>query len=274
MSDLLRSAPLLDIENATVYRGGSRILDNINIHIADGEHVAIVGPNGSGKSTLIKLITKQLYPYAGKGENAKVEIFGRDRWDIFELRSHLGILSNDLQQDYTSDDSLIAADVVISGFFASRGIPGHRKVTDDMISAAEKALKLAGGETLTNRKLAELSTGEARRVLIARALVTDPRALMLDEPTAGLDIIARRHFLQSIRTIAEHHKTVLLVTHHVEEIIPDGKVFRDGPKNELLTETVLTDLYEEPISVYQQGPFFSATSVTLDPLPRRAGAGG
>jgi iron complex transport system ATP-binding protein len=267
MNEFLSQVPLLHVQNASVYRDGNRILNNICLSVGDGENVAIVGPNGSGKSTLIKLITKQLYPFAGKDEKPLVEVFGRERWDVFELRSKLGILSNDIQQDFTSDGSLEAIDSVISGFFASKGVAAHQKVTQEMIDAAQKALALAGAAHLANRKMAQLSTGEARRVMIARTLVSDPRAVILDEPTSGLDIASRRRFLHTIRHITHHHKTVILVTHHVEEIIPEinrvilmkaGQIFRDGTKDELLTSETLSELFDENIQLRRAGGYYSA----------------
>jgi len=258
---------MLNIENATVVRGGKVILDNLSLSIADGEHIAIIGPNGSGKSTLIKLITRELYPLAGAGQNPVVELFGRDRWDVFELRSQLGILSADLHKSFTDDEGLEPLDVVLSGFFASKGVAGHQKVTSEMIDAARRAVTLAGADHLMAKLMHEMSTGEARRVLIARTLVAGPRAVILDEPTAGLDIASRRHFLHSIRSLTHHNKTLILVTHHVEEIIPeidrivlmkDGLIFKDGKKADVLSSRNLSELFNEPIELRESGGFYSA----------------
>ena len=282
MSDTIYSRPLIHVLGATVYRGNQIALNNVSLTISEGEHTAIIGPNGSGKSTLIKLITKQLYPLAGKDQHPVVEIFGRERWDVFELRSMLGILSNDLHQQFTSDDSVDVIEAVISGFFASKGVAQHQKVTSDMVAMAHASLKVAGGTSLIGRVLSQLSTGEARRVLIARALVSNPRAVILDEPTAGLDIVARRHFLHSIQQITRHDKTVLLVTHHVEEIIPEikrviliknGRIFRDGSKDDILTSSILSELFDEPIELRRSGEFYSAEIESLPSDTRHRGGG-
>jgi iron complex transport system ATP-binding protein len=258
---------LIDIRDASVVRSGKIILDNISLQIATGEHVAIVGPNGSGKSTLIKLITREIYPLAGKGLQPVIALFGNERWDVFELRTRLGILSNDLHQNFVADEALLAIDVVLSGYFASKGVPTHKTITSEMVQTAHRALELAGASHLTNRTMFTLSTGEARRVLIARALVPDPLALILDEPTAGLDLAARRRFLNAVRNITRHNKTVLLVTHHVEEIIPeiervilvkDGKVFRDGSKSSVLTSSNLSALFDENICLRKSGEYYAA----------------
>ena len=235
-------APLLEIDNASVMQGDRRILDGLSLRIRAGEHAAILGPNGSGKSTLVKLIARQLYPLARDGGEHTVRIFGRDRWNITELRSLLGIVSPALQHDFTTDTPLEVVDAVISGFFAARGLARHHVVTGAMRTRASEALELAGATHLVGREMASLSTGEARRVLIARALVHRPRALLLDEPCAGLDLASRRRFLESLRGLAQGQTTLLLVTHHVEEIVPeidrvillrDGQILQDGPKTSI-----------------------------------------
>lgn len=259
--------PLLHINSATLVKGGTRILEDLSLTIAPGEHTAIVGPNGSGKSSLIRLITRQHYPLAGADSKPKITIFGRDRWDIFELRSLLGIVSADLHQTFVNDGDLTGLEVVLSGFFASQGLATHHRVTPAMRDRAQEALDLMEAARLADKPMAHMSTGEARRVLIARALVPDPRALLLDEPTTGLDLIARRRFLHSLRRIAQQGKTLILVTHHVEEILPEigrvvlmqgGKVFRDGPTQDVVTTATLTALFGSPIDVRQANGYYSA----------------
>ena len=258
---------LLKIDGATVVKGGVRILDNLRLEIAPGEHTAILGPNGSGKSSLIKLLTRQDYPLAGEDGRPKVTIFGRGRWDIFALRTLLGIVSADLHQTFVGDGDLRGLEVVLSGFFAGQGLARHHAVTPELRHRAWEALRIVEAAHLAEKPMAQMSTGEARRVLIARALVPDPRALLLDEPTTGLDIIARRRFLETLRRIAQQGKTIILVTHHAEEILPEmgrvilmqaGKVFRDGPKQNVLTSANLTALYQAPIEVTERDGWYAA----------------
>ena len=259
--------PLLKIVNATVVKNGTRVLDDLSLEIASGEHTAIFGPNGSGKSSLIKLITRQYYPLAKPSGEPSVSIFGRVRWDIFSLRKQLGIVSADVQQGFVSDLDLTGRDVVLSGFFAGHGLAAHHCVTPHMEARAEAALELAQAAFLGDKPMAWMSTGEARRILIARALGPDPKALLLDEPTAGLDLSARRRFLETLRGIAGAGKTTLLVTHHAEEIFPEigrvillrqGKVFRDGPTADVLTSANLSALFGEAIQVRCRGGVYSA----------------
>ncbi len=259
--------PLLRIDHATLVKGGTRILDDLSLTVAEGQHTAIVGPNGSGKSSLIKLITRQHYPLAGEDGRPKIALFGRDRWDVFALRTLLGIVSADLHQTFVNDGALSGLEVILSGFFASQGLARHHAVTPIMRERARKALDLMEAAQLADKPMAQMSTGEARRILIARALVHDPRALLLDEPTTGLDLIARRRFLETLRRIAQQGKTIILVTHHVEEILPEigrvvlmrgGAVFRDGPKESVLTAQNLTALFDAPVSVHTEAGYYAA----------------
>jgi len=263
------TVPLLDIHEASVQRGERLILDRLSLRLVAGQHTAILGANGSGKSTLIRLIARQLYPLAREDGQPTIRIFGRDRWNVSELRSLIGIVSPAVQGDYTSEEPpLEVFDAVVSGFFAARGLWVDHHVTEAMRERALEALDQAQASSLVGRDMASLSTGEARRVLIARALVHRPRALLLDEPSTGLDPASRRRFLETLRRLAQHGVTLLLVTHHVEEILPeidhvvvlrDGQVLRQGNKASVLTDDLLTAAFDMPIRVEPQGAYFHAT---------------
>lgn len=261
------ATPLLDIHNATVIRGDRMLIDLPDLAIAQGQHTAILGPNGSGKSTLVKLITRQLYPLARENGSSHVRIYGRERWHVSELRKLLGIVSPALQLDYTSETPLEVFDAVVSSFFAARGLGLDHQVTPGMRERAMEALQLIGADHLVGREMASLSTGEARRVLIARALAHQPRALLLDEPCAGLDPAARRHFLETLRGLARHGTTLLLVTHHIEEILPEidhvvllqqGRLFADGNKQQLLRSDILSGLFGMGVSVDRRDGYYTA----------------
>ena len=258
---------LLQIDQASVMQGERLVLDRLSLCIAAHQHTAILGPNGSGKSSLVKLVTRQLYPLAQGQGVASVRIFGHERWAVAELRRLIGIISPSVQLDYTSDTPVEVFDAVVSAFFAARGLTRQHRVTESMRESAHEALAQVGAAHLGGRAMVTLSTGEARRVMIARALVHRPRALLLDEPCSGLDIASRRHFLDSLRVLAQGGTTLLLVTHHVEEILPEidnvlllreGRVLQQGCKADTLTDAALSETFGLPVQVSRHGDYYAA----------------
>jgi len=241
-------------------RGAKRALDSLTFSIAQGEHVAILGPNGSGKSTLIKAITRECYPVQGSG----LRILGQDRWNVFDLRVQLGIVSNDLAQTCARD--IKGREAVLSGFFSSIGLMPYHEVTPEMEKKADEVLELLEVPHLADRWMDEVSSGEARRILIGRALVHDPRALVLDEPTTSLDLRATWEVHEILRKLARSGITIVMVTHHLPDLIPEigraillkqGRVFHDGPRAESLSQPMLAQLFDMPPEV------FSAVSSSL-----------
>lgn len=199
-----------------------------------------------------------------------MQIFGSTRWNIFELRSRLGIISADLHHRFingNSAGSITGERAVLSGFFATQGIVRQELVTAAMRRKAIEALARMEARHLEAKTLDEMSSGEARRVLIARALVSDPQALILDEPTTGLDMVARHRFMTLVSRIARAGTTIVLVTHHVEEIIPevehvillkDGRVACAGPKRSTLTPANLSRLFDAPIALHEADGYYHA----------------
>jgi iron complex transport system ATP-binding protein len=257
---------LVDFRHVTVLRGDSRngappALDDVSLKIDQGEHVCILGPNGCGKSTLIKTITRELYPQQREG--TFVSILGRERWDIFELRNFLGIVSPDALASRAGE--VTGRDVVISGFFSSvRVFPHHRPLAEH-IRLAEEALSRLGVAHLADRPLAQMSSGEAKRALIARALTHAPETLLLDEPSNALDIAAQLQLRDTLRDLAKSGLAIVLVTHHVSEIIPEiarvillknGRIVADGEKSATLTSRSLTELFGVPVEVTSRDGYF------------------
>src|SRR6202049_4658188 len=252
---------LLDLQNVSVMRGQKVVLENFSLRIRGDEHVAILGPNGCGKSTLIKTITRECYPVAREGSS--VSILGRERWNIFELRSLLGIVSPDLLASCTTDAT--GRDVVLSGFFSSTRIFPHHHPDPEHLARAETTLARLGIAHLAHRAVSQMSSGEAKRTLIARALVHDPQALLFDEPSNALDIAAQFQLRDTMRKLAQSGLGVLLVTHHVSEIIPEiervvllreGRIMADGTKQEILTAGHLSSLFGVPVRLVQQDGYF------------------
>jgi len=252
---------LIDFQNVTVMRDMKVALDNINLTISSGEHVAIVGPNGSGKSTLLKTITRELYPVANDTTVARV--MEHDRWNISELRSHLGIVSPDLWR--TASLNSTGREVVLSGFFGSIGIWPHLHVTPEMEEKAAEVLRLLNVSHVADRDITHVSSGEACRLLIGRALVHDPGALILDEPSNSLDVRGLQELRDTLRKLARAGKTIILVTHHLSEIVPEiervvliknGRIFRDGTKEEVLRPEILSELFGIELHVARRDGYF------------------
>ncbi len=249
-------SPLIEIRNATVYRGGTRVFDGLNLCIAEGEQLAIVGPNGAGKSTLLKLVNRELYPL--KQPHSTVRILGRERWNVWQLRERLGIVSDDLERRYTSRTT--AGDVVLSGFFASVGVQGRLagRIDDGRRRAARRALADLGLAALADTPIGSMSTGERRRCLLARALVHEPATLVLDEPTAGLDLAARFDLVGRLGALARAGRGIVLVTHRLDDIPAEirravvlcaGRIVADGAPEAVFTDSTLSAAYGTPVRV-------------------------
>jgi iron complex transport system ATP-binding protein len=244
-------------------RGEHPALQDITLRVEAGEHVCILGPNGCGKSTLIKTIARECYPLANEGSS--ISILGRERWNVFELRSLLGIVSPDLLASCTTDAT--GRDVVLSGFFSSTRIFPHHAPHADLLEKSEAALARLGIAHLAARPVAQMSSGEAKRTLIARALVHEPQTLLFDEPSNALDIGAQMQLRDTTRTLAQNGLGILLVTHHVSEIIPEiarvvllreGRIVADGPKQEMLTSESLSSLFGADIQIARRDGYYSA----------------
>ncbi|NMA09911.1 MAG: ATP-binding cassette domain-containing protein [Methanomicrobiales archaeon] len=267
MTDNTHSSPppLIEFRNVSVVRDGHRLLDRVSLTIREGEHIAILGPNGAGKSSLIRAITREYYPSAG-GASVVFRFRGRETWDAFDLRSHLGIVSSDLQHTFTRGIS--GREVVLSGFFSSIGLFLSHEVTDAMERKADEVLEFLEVAHLADRPMIAISSGEARRLLIGRALVHDPGTLVLDEPTNSLDLAALHTFRKTLRKIAQSGTGIILVTHNLHDIIPeisqvvlmrDGAVRMDGPKAEILTDEAVGDLFRVPVRVREEDGYYYAT---------------
>jgi len=245
--------PLLEFNNITVTRDRKKILDSISVKIYPGEHIAILGPNGAGKSSFIKTITREYYPLQAK--DSVFRIWGRDIWNIFDLRTTLGIVSNDLQYSFERDMS--GMEMILSGFFSSIGL--YRQfITPEMRRKAKEVMEFLEISSIKDRSLTQMSSGEARRFLIGRALVHDPKALILDEPVNSLDLHALHKFRQILGKLSRSGIGVILVTHNLSDIIPEisrvilmkeGKFYKDGVKAGLLTDQNISKLFNMRLKV-------------------------
>lgn len=256
--------PLIELENVTIFRGERAGLEDVSLSIGLGEHVAILGPNGSGKSTFIKAVTRELYPRYPPPA-CKLRILGRDTWNVFDLRPLLGIVTNDLSDKCTQPYSV--TETVLSGFFSSIGLWPNHQVTSAMEVKARELMELLEIGHLAGRPMNEMSSGEVRRAVIARALVHDPKALLLDEPSNSLDLKAQAELRETMRKLAGSGLGLLLVTHHLPDIVPEikrviclrnGRMVLDGPKETVLTEPTLRDLFGVPLSIEMRDGYYMA----------------
>jgi len=254
--------PLIEFQNVTVQRDTEIVLHDVSLTIPQGQHLAILGPNGSGKSTFIKLISRELYPRL-KSEPWSLRIMGRDRWNLFDLRNHLGIVSNDWAAMCTRAYS--GFEIVLSGFFGSVGIWPNHHVEPEMERETREVMELLEIAHLADRNTDAMSSGEARRILIARALVHHPQALILDEPTTSLDLRATRELRDILRKLANSGISLIMVTHHLPDIIPEigrvaliraGRIYRDAPKREVLDAAVLSGLFEMPVELLERDGYY------------------
>jgi len=257
--------PLIDIHNATIWRGSTRVFEQLDLQIAQHERVVILGPNGSGKTTLLKTINRELYPVVA--DDSWIRILGQETWNVWDLRRHIGIVSADLQHRYTATTTAI--EVVLSGFFSSIGVHGTLadRITPAQIESAAAALDRLGIEDLRDTRLQSMSTGQQRRCLLARALVHQPATLILDEPTTGLDLAASFDYLARVRRLSEDGCNIVIVTHHLSDIPPEvariivlkeGRVVADGDKADVLCDSLLSEVYETPVRVVESGGYFLA----------------
>jgi len=201
--------PYLELRAVDAWLGPRLVFQNLSLTLQTGEHSVILGPNGAGKSALIKLLSREIYPVVKP--DSWLRIFGSSVVNLWELRSRIGLVSEDLQADYPG--SVKASDVVLSGFFGSGGIGRSQRPNPAQHRRVGELMERLGLAELAQRPFRELSDGQRRRLLLARALVHDPEVLVLDEPTNGLDLRARHQLLAILRDLARAGTTLLLVTH-------------------------------------------------------------
>jgi iron complex transport system ATP-binding protein len=253
-----KTAEFLELRQVNVARGERVVLHDINLTVRAGEHVAILGPNGCGKSTLILAMTCQIYPIVQPGTT--VRIFGRERWDLTQLRRRFGVVAAGLLGELPGERTAVTTglDAVIAGFFSASTLWPNLHVTAEMRERAVEALERMEALDLAGRLVGEMSAGEKRRILIARALVHRPRQLLLDEPSNALDLAAQRELRETLRRLAREGTGLVLVTHHLGDILPEiervilmraGRIVGDGPRQELLTEARLSELFQTPVRI-------------------------
>lgn len=245
---------VLDLKGVCLKRDGNWILENIDWKINKGENWVLFGLNGAGKTALLHMLCAYYFPTKGN-----VKVLGREFGkDILgdDLRQQIGIVSSTMKQRIYGEDT--AYHVVLSGGFASIGL--YQTPTDEMREKAQAILKELDCFHYANRPYRTLSQGEQQRVLIGRALMNDPPLLILDEPTTGLDFIARERLLESIEKISsrEGGPSIIYVTHHADEILPtfhnifllkNGQVYQQGKTKDMISDKILSAFFGMEVEV-------------------------
>ncbi len=246
---------LLELRDAVVRRAGKVILRVEDLTLVEGESVALLGPNGSGKSTFVNLITRDVLPLFR--EESPVRFRGSANATLADVKAQVGFVSSSMQKQISVH--LPAVEVVEGGLFGSLGRPMHLSVSDEDHQRALAVMEELGILQLAERDVMTLSSGQARRVLIARALVHDPGILVFDEPCTGLDPEGMFYVRRTMSHLANSGRTVVLVTHYPEDIVPEigrvlllkeGRLIGDGSKEEMLTSERMSSLFDVPIEMH------------------------
>lgn len=253
--------PLAELKNISAFRGERQVLKGFNLTLNEGESVAILGPNGCGKSTLLKLLTRDLYHV--DRPDSQLLIKGQTRINLMQLRTWIGAVSQDLQEFYTPYTK--GRDVVASGLFGAIGVQTHLQLNAEQQQRVDQVMASLHLESLSDGMFQRLSTGQQRRLLLARALVHQPSTLVFDEPTNSLDLQASFELIASLRQLVQSGTNLLIATHHVQEIIPEiervifmkaGEIIADGDKTVLLTANNLSELYGINLKLTMQEGFY------------------
>lgn len=263
-----QNSNIINFKNIHVGYGKEHVLENINLTIKENEHWVILGANGSGKTTLLKLFSNDLYP-STKYRYEK-NIFGKSNWNIFELKKKLGIITNELHNYYEFYGNYVTAyEIILSGFHSSIGIYTHQSFTTTQKEKAKNIIDFLELSHIIDKPVAEMSTGELRRCIIGRALIHSPKALILDEPTVGLDIKAQNQFLSLLKRLAKT-TTIILITHHIDEIFNDithvallykNTIYKQGLKTDILNSKNLSEIFEEKIVLDSENDRYFIKSV-------------
>lgn len=248
---------LIDLKNVTTLRGGRPTLDDVSLQVAEGESWVIMGPNGAGKSTLLSICAT-----ISKPSHGTATILGHrvGTIDLAELRQHIGYVTSHHQLEWP----MTARDVVLTSFTNSVETPMRWRPTPEQTAAADAQLSLFGLAHVADTNWSRLSQGELGRTFLARAALSNPRLLLLDEPAAGLDLAAREQLLEIIAALGEkahqtgHPLTTVIVTHHLEELpasathaalLQNGRIVYRGPVAEVITSQNISEVFNTPVKV-------------------------
>lgn len=246
---------LIELKDVYWQRQGQQILKGVQWQVNQGEQWAMLGLNGSGKTSILNIITGYNFPTSGSVKVLDTQ-FGQA--SIPKLREKIGYVSTSLERFGSTFNKQPVKNIILSGKFSSIGLYSNQEVTDDDHTFSGEIMERLSIDHLKGQKYSTLSQGEKRRTLIGRALMSRPQLLILDEPCAGLDILAREELLNIMDSMTQLNCHVIYVTHYIEEITPaithvllikDGQIIEAGPKVEVLTDALLTETFKIPVKV-------------------------
>lgn len=256
--------PLLEINNAIIWRGATRVFESLSLDIPRHQSIAIIGPNGSGKTTLAKVLSREIYPVLRPG--SYVRLLGKSRFSVWDYRRTVGVIAEDAFRLLPPSTTVRAT--VLSAFSQTAGLRGiERRFSDERRELTEQILQKFALGDLTDRAISTLSTGQIRRTMVCRALVHRPQLVILDEPTAGLDLASAFEHLQIVRQLIRAGVSVVQISHHINEIVPEvervialknGSIAHDGDKRSIFTSACLSELYATAIRVIEVDGLYAA----------------
>ena len=256
----LGSTNWLEIRHGEAWLGGAPVLHDINLDLKLGESTTVLGPNGAGKSCLVKLIDRSLHPIVQ--DQAYLHLFGRSSVNLWQLRQRLGVVSSPMEERIPG--SISALDLVLAGFFGSTRLGHDQNPTERQRIRAGQVLDQLDLQTISDQPYGQLSDGQRRRLLMARALVHEPDVLVLDEPSRALDLKGCHQLMHTLSDLCRRGTTLVQVTHRIDTIIPEmkrvlflqkGRIVGDGTPAEMLTSTKLSALYDTPVAVVEAHGF-------------------
>ena len=256
----LGSNTWLEIRHGEAWLGGAPVLHDINLDLRLGESTTVLGPNGAGKSCLVKLIDRSLHPIVQ--DQAYLHLFGRSTVNLWQLRQRLGIVSTPMEERIPG--SISALDLVLAGFFGSTRLGHNQNPSLSQRIRAEQVLEQLDLQAISDQPYGQLSDGQRRRLLMARALVHEPDVLVLDEPSRALDLKGCHQLMHTLSDLCRRGTTLVQVTHRIDTIIPEiqrvlllqkGRIVGDGTPAEMLTSTKLSALYDTQLTVVEADGF-------------------
>ena len=245
-----------DANHVEAWLGGRPVIHDLCLQLRIGESTTILGPNGAGKSTIANLINRNLYPLVRP--NSHLKLFGQSTINIWQLRSSLGLISSDLETRFSPQ--ICAKELILSGFFGSTRLGRDQIPNPQQLEKCKSLLQQLDLVSFAEQPFGQLSDGQRRRLMIARALVHDPKVLVLDEPCRALDLRACHQLLGTMRKLCHQGTTLLVITHRIDTIIPEmsrilfvenGRLCADGTPKQLLLDHKLSNLFATPLHVFE-----------------------